>query len=1099
MRLITKFRSIYRSEFNSTRRELIATNVMALSIAALGVVCLLISHRIVEAMTLLGVLGVALPSLPTPGGNTTCHCGSGKKYKHCHGDPTTGGATLNLGDNPVLRALKQQLGKAPATVYQIDDPLRRKTRSWEAFGLTEPGEARSVVHVHQIPAYAPPKLTYREKRMRTVAHLQQVIEWFNTSFEKVGVSARIDGEILLHEITRSGSNGHSAIDAFFRMINEDGETEEVTSGFIWPNTVVNLVERILPRFVKDVSTPILNLLGNCQSGKTTQNLVMFFLGPIIYVLTTANYILDPSSGYPVVYYPILFVPNRDSLEEESDKGVENLIDLYGRLEFKSTEVDVPPETILSYIDKLALDKFQALTEHYRVSTDEGTIRVGLSSYIDNIMEQPKRDLRKAYSAYLGRKIATVAKKKLAFLIAKRVNGRQMNDIRDFLQRVLDGVGQNGLPKELTNVRREFLLLLDEADHGSAGKTDYQLDEHDDDEIEKKREEGVFSYFLGLRINYRGKRQSILRICTNIEVGSTLLNISATLYEYFSLQNNTTTVTLKAGQGYYGPNVYRGGIIDPDVPCRDMLRDIWGVSKTIDAVNKWLPQGEDIDFLRYVNRNAFGNQDKLEVYAAQMGGKGVTWFQAQSVHGTARQQKQQLSALYDEACADVLGRLLRWCTRPVPDGKGGMVRHNVAIRFHSSRDGTNRMIEMLEKRQLNAAIASWDGESEHVRAPQFYRAYGGSGLPVIMFVVGKARRGDQFPKSVRYFLDLTKLSSTQTSMEQGMVGRSSGYNKFDPNLDHPDGKGKGFGNLIIVSDDEARNTHRWYGHRGAFDQTNRRLSLRSKSLFGPMEPFGTDVAFRKNVHPKLDDLLARMQTLVDCLVARDEVKRQLPRKGGTEPTLALLTRAEKWLTNNGYLPKLKREIRFSANGRRYLRVFDDDVDLNTLLAENPQCLHDLDIPATRLRVLVRDDVTNKNIWWDEHGIRPYELLEQDTHFAVVSIQWAKDTVNLYQNRHIHGNVIAERRKKERRGSAAGAREGFTAIIVNVVRVENGLLVRNPEVDERGRFKNKGEWIVTNIVFKCAEPELADRTDAHNSGVLNDKESLASDIARVSGVF
>jgi hypothetical protein len=49
-------------------------------------------------------------------------------------------------------------------------------------------------------------------------------------------------------------------------------------------------------------------------------------------------------------------------------------------------------------------------------------------------------------------------------------------------------------------------------------------------------------------------------------------------------------------------------------------------------------------------------------------------------------------------------------------------------------------------------------------------------PYVIFVTNRARLGDAFPKDVEWFIDATRLYSSQHSLYQGLIGRATGYGK-----------------------------------------------------------------------------------------------------------------------------------------------------------------------------------------------------------------------------------------------------------------------------------------------------------------------------------
>lgn len=931
-----------------------------------------------------------------------------------------------------------QEGTAKALVKKTSlmDSLRAKMN--RTLRLREEGEARGVLHVNDQLEIKPDPTSPEEKRA-TIQHIEDVVRWFNGMFTRLELPIYVDATRLLQHI-QSSTNHCAPVETYSKR-----NSNQVKSGILYENNVINL-ERILRKFL-EAETRVLNLLGACQSGKTTQNLSVIFVGPIMYVLTTAESVKDSESSIPTVYYPILFTPQRISLREESNEALDNLFDLYGMLDFISSD-----DAVCGSLDKLRqaaqvdrLNGFAADASYYKTLREDGRFGIEFNSYEYNILERSRSEVKQGF----------------AYQVSSRATEAEMEKVKAYIQTTLDSNN-----KRIQRVRREFILIADEADHGS-------------------HVESRMAKFLRKKVCYDGQMRSLLELIRSGDTGSYLINSSATLYEYFDQRVDAETINLKLGKGYVGWNQHNGDKIDPtatDVKRPNLLspsdvafltgNTFWPFLRrpacTLNDDDHGLVQFQD-DLKRCIRR-------------VEAGKKPLKYMESLPLSEMIR--VSQLSvAEYEEECVQSLAQHLRWCTNPIRLESGRVVRDNVVIRFSHKRSVTEKMVMRLTNLLPGIKVGAWCSESEAVRAEEFFT----TDKPTVMFVVGKARRGDPFPASVRHFIDFTENMGNQSTYEQGLVGRACGYNKYDAERD--------FTNNIYITEKEAYLAKRWNGALGAYGSIGRRLSMRARSKNGRVPELSVDLPIRRGLSAELNAEMDRWESLGRAII---------------EPTKLITGKnISKGKIKPQPLPVLRKHLLVSDANKPFFPVFRKDFDVAEHVNTTESVLTKLGY--TRLHVCGVEDALGAK-WsgadfksapnWPKSLIEskkyPYWLAAEQgsPYHAEISHQWMHWITDpeqaLYDPRlsraHDHG------RAKRTKTSHGGNRRDASAITFNWVRMKDGkiqsaedVVITTDKDGTKGEIVSGGKWVLLNVVFRCEKPAIEDRLIPKDEAVMD--ESLA----------
>ena len=173
--------------------------------------------------------------------------------------------------------------------------------------------------------------------------------------------------------------------------------------------------------------------------------------------------------------------------------------------------------------------------------------------------------------------------------------------------------------------------------------------------------------------------------------------------------------------------------------------------------------QTISFSKYADQSAipfFANVD-LSAYA---GGSAFNRFCRKSGYGgnharyRARVEDALRAAIYDMAGSE--GEEVGICVRLFNDNRRS---HGLLNRLGLNPD----RIEVIE----------WFGSE--FRGQSVKRAIENrkrKDLPFLIAVTNRARMGDAFPASVRWFVDFSRQASTLNALLQGLLGRACGYNK-----------------------------------------------------------------------------------------------------------------------------------------------------------------------------------------------------------------------------------------------------------------------------------------------------------------------------------
>jgi len=909
---------------------------------------------------------------------------------------------------------------------------RRRRQEQEDLLLREQGEKSGIVHIEHGEDIVTVQPDWAEWKQKTAEHLHDTIDTFNRLLKAENYPVYLDATKSIQQVLKSQLRGCDQVQAYMKTRPGCADPK---SGILYPNNVENLIGRLLPRFMEDGRT--LNVLGATQSGKTTQNVAMLFLGPIIYVLTAAEYFKNPANGLPIVYYPILFTPNRISLEKESDVALKNLFDLYGDLEIVSSD-----GSVVTTANK-------HLVEQYAVLLDNDNLGIKFDVYEEGVLQRGEEEIAQGVRR---------GKKNGAMKTSKKESKKEMEDVRDYLQKIL-----NANDKIVKNVQREFLLIFDESDHGD-------------------RKDSLTNYFVGLKLTYKGRSRSILDISIDRNSESRMVLPSATPYAFMAKEVDVHQVSLKIGEGYHGPNCHGGKPIDPTVTTT--MPDIVSASEITEYV------GDGDGFFPYIKGNLF-HARRFHTRRQRFLGRLIR-------DGADPNRISQIRAItseeYDDVCADSLAEVIRFCVR---EGD------SVVIRFHHHGNPTRAMVEALNERIGDAVeIGIWDSDSEHETASKFFEDGWKTGKPVVQFVIGKARRGDPYPPEVRYFINFTDKSGNMTTVEQDLLGRACGYNKFDKNRIHPLTGKQGFGNIVLLNDREAAIVHEWIASQGVYNMTPKRLSY--TAVAGEkQDKLREFVMIREDLTSEIDSEMVRWNAIFTKMLDHDHIAN----KGKTLVQLP----AKKLIGVPGILV---------SDGKAYVQIWHDGLDLRSHIASNPTVCDEL-MGVSTLHMFDYRDVENKTMSSVREikpvvdragnpviskktgkpkmqsvkisGIDPYWLHSEVPQYAHITFHWAKTDSMRHRGSRNNGGLddeidVTPRGQRGFTPRSKNRPDHFEEVAAHVVRVD----AQGNVVDT---FAAGVRWKLIGVVFKCKKPTDAVRTHREVVAVI-DQDCLASGMSKAA---
>ena len=223
-----------------------------------------------------------------------------------------------------------------------------------------------------------------------------------------------------------------------------------------------------------------------------------------------------------------------------------------------------------------------------------------------------------------------------------------------------------------------------------------------------------------------------------------IGLSATPFELHTLER-VWTVLQRLSPAYRGFNDFGGHPIDPSV--RIQPPDTLSMS---DAAARF-----ELPFLPSVNAVAYSRSRSF-----------ITWARRIGYAGTWEQYK-------DDCVAAIRDLVLALAREESQQGHGT----GICLRAINDNDRTEQLLADLRLPSNDIEIVKFYGAGgKGMTVKQVIAQRSRPELPYLFMVTSKARMGDQFPSSVRYYIDFAQRASDLNALLQGLVGRACGYGK-----------------------------------------------------------------------------------------------------------------------------------------------------------------------------------------------------------------------------------------------------------------------------------------------------------------------------------
>ncbi|HEY5721502.1 MAG TPA: hypothetical protein VIT45_04185 [Allosphingosinicella sp.] len=227
------------------------------------------------------------------------------------------------------------------------------------------------------------------------------------------------------------------------------------------------------------------------------------------------------------------------------------------------------------------------------------------------------------------------------------------------------------------------------------------------------------------------------------VDHVFVGLSATPYELVGVEA-VWQVKQYLSSAYTGFNYFCGEVIDGDA-----------------RVNP----PETLSFSEYATRSdiSFFSMIDLSAY----GGSRATFDRFTRASGYAGNQARYRARVEDA---------LRAAIYDMVDAEGGDPI-GICVRLFNDNRRSQNLIRRLGLSPDRVEVIEWFGSD--FRGQSVKRAIESrkrKDLPFLVAVTNRARMGDAFPSSVRWFVDFSRQASTLNALLQGLLGRACGYNK-----------------------------------------------------------------------------------------------------------------------------------------------------------------------------------------------------------------------------------------------------------------------------------------------------------------------------------
>jgi hypothetical protein len=307
---------------------------------------------------------------------------------------------------------------------------------------------------------------------------------------------------------------------------------------------------------------------------------------------------------------------------------------------------------------------------------------------------------------------------------------RLQGVDDFVWRRAWGENVERIAKKVESMERSGfvpLMIIDEPQFGASDRI----------ELEASGEAHLRPCVFTRIFEEIGKRLNIARD------KHVFIALSATPYELHDLQA-ISPVRQRLGERYTGFNLFAGAPIDGAVVNRQpVIRSLQEFASEI---------GEP--FLEKVHWGAFDSYAKFESAKKRLN-YDETWERyREDVAGAVRETLLALASRHPGEPIGVCMRILNNNTKTEEIQR--------LLRLDDRFDVVSYYGPAVDRRSVKQMLSERPGA--------------GDDRPFLFLVTNRARMGDAFPSSVRYFFDFAERFADLNSMMQGLIGRACGYYK-----------------------------------------------------------------------------------------------------------------------------------------------------------------------------------------------------------------------------------------------------------------------------------------------------------------------------------
>jgi hypothetical protein len=630
---------------------------------------------------------------------------------------------------------------------------------------------------------------------------------------------------------------------------------------------------------------------------------------------------------------------------------------------------------------------------------------------DEFFHRYSRITWKIYETMILKRSTAGTRLELPDKFERRSTKKKMMALRDRLQRVLD--------RRDFHSRFEVLLIVDEFHHGAT-------DDIEHDNI------SLMSKFMKEKLIHNGVERSIASIMADPDVLSRAILASATGWpaECSVLKKSSEEMRLPLGDNYHGYNAFNGRVIDGSKRCTRPR--VQGFSE--------LAEQAGVPFFKYFSPKAFGSHEKFLQARNGMDDDSTI---------PASHPAYKIKAI--KAFADTV----RWMVF----GKKGFVSH-VCVRLlgnnYLTESIASQVAPLLEKEGIS--VVTWTGKKNGTVRDLIAEEGKKSNKPLLIFVTGRARMGDDFPAEVRHFLDFVKEIGNLTALDQGLVGRACGYNKYLVKL--PSGENLAVGNYVWLNNEEADSVNKYIESSGsgvrAITGKMTHPGMRDDGLKPSDLKTSVGIGYSlgdTKITKWLDDLNMRLYASLDHGEQLD-AKSRVNLFRYKEPSFL-----------EGVGGSYKDNI-------RYLPLFAN-FDPAKYVSNSPELCNKVMPGVSRIHVYGKEDVLSGAMQGEVDS--EYDL--DDAGFARINLRHAGKVTNMYAISDSSG-VGGEKHQTvlslKRHGHGSGKVDAytFTELIIQMVRVDPMGEVVPDNPDGSPNIRGGDQWKVFNVVFLCRKPSVGD---------------------------